>query len=87
MKIRDKNKRYETYDIKWLLFLVGPLIDQNLVVWSRRWESERSKEANIPWVTQPASGLQGISQKEREIEKKRKKERHGDQSSDGAKVF
>ena len=63
MKIRDKNKRYETYDIKWLLFLVGPLMDQNLVVWSQRWESERSKEANIPWVTHPASVLQEISQK------------------------
>ena len=42
---------------------VGPLLDQNLVVWSWRWESERRKEANIPWVTQPAFVLQGISQK------------------------
>ena len=42
---------------------VGPLMDQNLVVWSRRWESERRKEDTIPWVMQPAFALQGISQK------------------------
>ena len=41
----------------------GPLMDQNLVVQSQRWESERRKEANIPWITQPAFALQGISQK------------------------
>ena len=29
---------------------VGPSMDQNLVVRSQRWESERSKEANIPCV-------------------------------------
>ena len=54
-----------------------------LVVKSWQWKSERRKEANIPWVMQLASVLQGISQKERE----REKGRHGDQSSDGAKVF
>ena len=48
---------------------VGPLLDRNLVVQSQRWESERRKEANIPWVTQPAFVLQGISQKEREKER------------------
>ena len=42
---------------------VGPLMDRNLVVQSRRWERERRKEANIPWVMQPASMFQGISQK------------------------
>ena len=42
---------------------IGPLMDRNVVVWSRRWESERRKEANTPWVTQLASVLQGISQK------------------------
>ena len=36
---------------------------QNLVVQSWRWESERGKEANIPWVMQPVYVLQGISQK------------------------
>ena len=57
------------YRGKWSLFLhlkissVGPLLDQNLVVRSQRCESERRKEANIPWVMQPASSLQGISQK------------------------
>ena len=45
---------------KEIMGIVGPLMDQNLVVWSRWWVSERSKEANIPWVTQPASALQGI---------------------------
>ena len=45
---------------------VGPLLDRNLMVQSQWWESERRKEANIPWVTQPAFVLQGISQKERE---------------------
>ena len=78
-------------------FLIGPVLDRNLVVQSQWWESERRKEANIPWVTQPAFALQRISQKrerdrqrerERERERKeRKKERQGDQSSDGAKVF
>ena len=49
----------------WLF--VGPLMDWNLVVrsqqWSQRLESERRKEANIPWVMQLAFALQGISQK------------------------
>ena len=44
-----------------MAYSVGPLTDRNLVIWSRRWESERRKEANIPWVMQPASALQGIS--------------------------
>ena len=69
-------------NLKFCVF-VGPLLDRNLVVWSLQRESERRKETNIPWVTQLAFALQGISQKERE----RKKERHGDPSSDGAKVF
>ena len=30
----------------------GPLMNQNLVVWSRQKESERGKEANIPWFMQ-----------------------------------
>ena len=34
-------------------------------------DSERTKEANIPWVTQPASALQEIGQKERERERKK----------------
>ena len=42
---------------------VGRLLDRKLVVRSRRSESERRKEANIPWVMQPAFVLQGISQK------------------------
>ena len=46
-------------------------MDRNLVVRSRRWESERREEANIPWVTQTASALQGISQKLRERERER----------------
>ena len=56
---------------------VGPLMDWNLVVRSRRRESVRRKEANIPWVMQPAFAFQGISQKQRDKEKerKRKKER------------
>ena len=45
-----------------ILIPVGPLLDWNLVVQSQRWDSERRKEANIPWVTQPAFVLQGISQ-------------------------
>ena len=47
----------------------------------------KKEKANIPWVTQPAFALQGISQKYRDKEKEGKKERHWDQSSDGAKVF
>ena len=69
---------------KEIMGIVGPLMDQNLVVWSRWWVSERSKEANIPWVTQPASALQGIKI---EREKDRQTDRHGGRSSDGAKVF
>ena len=46
-----------------LVIIVSPLMDRKLVAWSRRWESERRKEANIPWATQPASVLQGVSQK------------------------
>ena len=42
------------------------------MVRSRWWERERREESNIPWVTQPAFMLQGISQKEREREKERK---------------
>ena len=30
----------------------GPLMDQNLVVWSQWLESKRQKEAAIPWFTQ-----------------------------------
>ena len=45
-----------------ILIPVGPLLDRNLVVRSQWWDSERRKEANIPWVTQPAFVLQGISQ-------------------------
>ena len=30
----------------------GPLMDQNLVVWSQREGSKREKEARISWVTQ-----------------------------------
>ena len=33
----------------------GPLMDQNLVVRSRRQESEREKEADISWFTQRTS--------------------------------
>ena len=50
----------------------------------------RRKETNIPWVTQPAFVLQEISQKQRERDRERekeRKERHGDPSSDGAKVL
>ena len=61
----------------------GPLMDRNLVVPSWRWESERRKEANIPWVTKLAFALQGISEKQRE----RERERHRDPSSDGTRVL
>ena len=56
--------------------VVGPLLHWNLVAQSQWWESERWKEANIPWVSQLAFLLQGISQKEseREREKERKKD-------------
>ena len=30
----------------------GPLMDRDLVVWSRRSESKREKESDIPWFTQ-----------------------------------
>ena len=54
----------------------GPLMGQNLVVQSWR-ESERRKEANIPWVTQPAFALQGISQKQRKRERGRERKTQG----------
>ena len=50
---------------------VGPLMDRILVVQSWQWESERRKEANIPWVTQPAFALQGIRNRERERKRER----------------
>ena len=34
---------------------VGPLMDRNLVVWSRRQESKREKEADISWFTRKAN--------------------------------
>ena len=49
-------------------------MDQNLVVQSQWWESERRKEANIPWVMQLAFTPQGISQNERERERERERE-------------
>ena len=55
------------------------------MVWSRRRESERRKEANSPWLSrsrEPARNRE--TERER---KKRKKERQEDPSSDGAKVF
>ena len=50
---------------------------------------ERVLEDQAGKSTQRASALQGISLKkiEREREREREKARHGDQSSDGAKVF
>ena len=65
------------------------------MVQSQQRESERRKEARIPWVMQPALVLQGISQKERGreggrkegSEAGRKEGRQRDPSSDGAKVF
>ena len=79
----------EKIEWKRLEISVGSLLAWNLVARSWRWESERRKEANISWVTQLAFVLQGISQekRDREKERKRKNERHGDPTSDGAKVF
>ena len=39
------------------MIFVGPLMDQNLVVWSRRLESKKEKEADIPWLMQKANTL------------------------------
>ena len=52
------------------------LLKRVLEAWAGKW-------------TQRASALQGINLKKRgrESERKKEKERHGDQSSDGAKVF
>ena len=51
-------------------------MDWNLVFWSQKWESERSKRGNISWVTHLAFTFQGISQNQSE----REKERHGDKA-------
>ena len=42
-----------------VLSVLGPLMDRNLVARSRRLESERRKEANIPWVTQKTNEALG----------------------------
>ena len=79
---REKNRYFQVWgerrNGKFFVFNkywgVGPLMDQNLVVRTQQWESERREEANVPWVMQPAFAFQGISQKEREREKERKRE-------------
>ena len=72
-RITFKRLTFSIYKGRTFSFLiVGPLLDRNLVVRSRR-ESERRKEANIPWVTQPAFSLQGISEREREREREKDK--------------
>ena len=60
------------------MITVHPLLDWNLVVWSWWCESEKRKEANIPWVMQLAFTVQGISQKQRERERQtdRQTDRH-----------
>ena len=73
----DAGSYIQVFSFVWVLTIWYSLVSRgwrNLVVWSQWWESERRKEANIPWVMQPAFTLQGISQKEkkREREKERK---------------
>ena len=50
-------------------------MDQNLAVQSRQQESERRKEANSLWVTQPAFALQESARN-----REREREGHGDPS-------
>ena len=60
-------------------------MDQNLAVQSRQQESERRKEANSLWVTQPAFALQE-SARNREREREREKDT-GTQVSGGTRVL
>ena len=58
-------------------------MDQNLAVQSRQQESERRKEANSLWVTQPAFALQESA---RNREREREKDT-GTQVSGGTRVL
>ena len=69
-RITFKRLTFSIYKGRTFSFLiVGPLLDRNLVVRSRR-ESERRKEANIPWVTEAALPSRE-SARNREIERER----------------